>query len=205
MFLLFVVRSRTFSVHGCCSWDMRCFYSYWWLWCGRWDKGVEEGKKKGKGGRENCVYFIKIPASYKHRLMLNVIMIEKLLYSMINIGICWVQGSVLIKCGVCGLNENRREKNNQLKWGGVNGRKQKSSNKEFYEKRIWHWRRGRWNKSWITREVKFMRGAGLAILFTDFRNYRNRKIYGFISKRHLLKNLYATRRSKTARRGKISR
>jgi hypothetical protein len=34
---------------------------------------VEEGKKKGKGGRENCVYFIKIPASYKHRLMLNVI------------------------------------------------------------------------------------------------------------------------------------
>ena len=49
---------------------------------------MEEGKKKGKGGRENCVYFIKIPASYKYRLMLNVIVTEKLLYSMINIGIC---------------------------------------------------------------------------------------------------------------------
>jgi hypothetical protein len=34
---------------------------------------VEEGKKKGKGGRENFVYFIKISAFYKHRLMLNVI------------------------------------------------------------------------------------------------------------------------------------
>ena len=42
---------------------------------------MEEGKKKGKGGRENCVYFIKIPASYKHKLTLNVIVIEKLLYS----------------------------------------------------------------------------------------------------------------------------
>jgi hypothetical protein len=56
---------------------------------------VEEGKKKGKGGRENCVYFIKIPASYKHRFMLNVIVTEKLLYSMINIGICCVTGPVL--------------------------------------------------------------------------------------------------------------
>ena len=33
---------------------------------------MEEGKKKGKGGRENCVYLIKISASYKHRLMLTV-------------------------------------------------------------------------------------------------------------------------------------
>ena len=45
-------------------------------------------EKKGKGGRENCVYFIKIPASYKHRLMLNVIVTEKFLYLMINIEIC---------------------------------------------------------------------------------------------------------------------
>ena len=49
---------------------------------------MEEGKKKGKGGRENCVYLIKIPASYKHWLMLNVIVIEKFLYLMINIGVC---------------------------------------------------------------------------------------------------------------------
>ena len=43
---------------------------------------MEEGKKKGKDGRENCVCFIKIPASYKHKLMLNVFVIEKLLYPM---------------------------------------------------------------------------------------------------------------------------
>ena len=50
---------------------------------------MEEGKKKGKGGRENFVCFIKIPAFYKHRLMLNVIKkIEKFLCLMTNIGIC---------------------------------------------------------------------------------------------------------------------
>ena len=56
---------------------------------------MEEGKKKGKGRRENCVYFIKIPASYKHWLMLNVFVIEKLLYLKINIGIWCVSGHVL--------------------------------------------------------------------------------------------------------------
>ena len=47
---------------------------------------MEEGK--GKGGRESCVSFIKNPASYKHRLMLNVIVTEKLLCLMISRGIC---------------------------------------------------------------------------------------------------------------------
>ena len=43
---------------------------------------MEEGKKKGKGGSECCVYRIKIPASYKHRLMLNVIKKSKNCYTL---------------------------------------------------------------------------------------------------------------------------